>query len=72
MLAYGSTVEGCGYFTVNRTEELRAVDFPTVSYFFLFSKFFVVFWFQEIFSRKKFWEKKRQKILTRKYLERKI
>ena len=24
---------GCGYFTVNRTEELRTIDFPTVRFF---------------------------------------
>ena len=34
---------GCGYFTVDRREELRVVDFPTVSFFPFFSKFFVIF-----------------------------
>ena len=43
--------------------------FSDRSFFSFFSKFFVVFWFQEFFSRKNFWEKKRQK---RKILEKKI
>ena len=51
--------DGCGYFTVNRTELLRTVDFPTVGFFSYFSKFFVVFLFQEIFSEKKNFEKKK-------------
>ena len=58
------TRERCGYFTVNRTEE--PVDFPTFVFFY-FNKFFVVFLFKEYFSRKK-----RQKILTRKILEKNL
>ena len=53
---------GCGYFTVNRTE-----DFPTVRLFLILVSFLL---FSD-FKKKKL-RKKRQKILTRKILERKI
>ena len=67
LLARATHTRGCGYFTVNRTEELRTVDFPTVRFFSYFSKFFVVFWFQEIFSEKKKLRKKDRKFWREKF-----
>ena len=42
---------------VNHREKFPTVDFPTVHYFFYFSKFFVVYWFRKLFQEKKFWKK---------------
>jgi len=44
---------GCGYFTVNRTEELRAVDFPTVRFFPILISFLSFFYLKNIFQEKK-------------------
>ena len=48
---------GCGYFTVNRTEELRMVDFPTVRFFPILVSFLSFSDFKKFFREKNF-EKK--------------
>jgi len=52
-LTYPPT-RGCGYFTVNRTEELCTVDFPTVRFFPILVSFLSFSDLKKIFKRKNF------------------